>query len=416
MKNKKNALVILKGITDLSKGNTHRMRKEGIDSLLYNTVNTTSKEIRETVNSSTNPFVLLIGDWSELVYLVGYIYFSRKAMIVGTKTAFNMPNKAGGIDCIDCRGVPIEEIRDITFPSICQYDSIFLKNFHLVNGDINVIAREIEHIKLESDESKNGTLIIHVDNRDRLDDDFIEMFEVIDLSESLKPKTLNKEDKLEPISEPLSPKTEDYLFRYKGGHWEIIFDKRTIYPTNSIGLKYISFVLSNHNKELYNYAIYQMTEGVEKSTTTKDQSDDSGLQLDRTTKINTTKAEKRNAYKEHEKLLHELDKKNKELELEKFELEKDGLETSELEEINKQLNDNHETLKMIVKGFRPDGKFGGDKERITKNVYTAIYRNLKLIEKEHPPLRQHLKAFFTNGKEYTSYRPDKNYPWQTDYS
>ncbi len=278
-------------------------------------------------------------------------------------------------------------------------------------------------------EYQPNIVIINVKQIDGLLEDSLKNFEVIKLEPGKKSKIISEQQSLErPTNEtannvllddantnedkaPIS--LNNCIFTYKGGHWEIIFGGKKIIPPDMKGFGYIAYILSNPNEEFHNFRLHNLVNGQITGSLTKEQSFDAKLNPERSTKISETKQDKRDEYNRYKDMLSALDQEDEELNTEQFELEKDGIETSRLLEINEQLSRNSETRKLIAQDINSDVAGKSEKKKIVNNVYMNIYRSLQVIDKRHSLLRKHLKAFFTNGKEYTSYHPDMDYPWQT---
>jgi hypothetical protein len=232
--------------------------------------------------------------------------------------------------------------------------------------------------------------------------------------DSANRKVERQEESVEQGGEKVSPGLNENTFRYKGGHWEIAFCGETIYPSGKEGYRYISYVLSKPRENLHNYRIYQDVIAQVFGSVTEGQKFDAKLYPESSTKIQTTVEDKGKDYQYYQSMIGSLDKEDAELKKEKSELEIDNIDMSRLDEINEQLNQNSETRKLIVKDFKSGGKVKSENEKTAYNVYMNIYRSLLTIKKEHPTLHTHFKAFFANGKEYTSYNPDRDIFWQTD--
>ena len=226
-----------------------------------------------------------------------------------------------------------------------------------------------------------------------------------------------QEESVEQGEENVSPNLNENIFRYKGGRWEIAFDGETIYPSDKEGYRYISYVLSNPRENLHNYRIYQAVNNMVFGLVTEGQQFDAKLYPERATKIKITKEDKADDYQKNKEMIKELDKEDNKLKKEKSELENEGsVDASRLAEIEEELNQNDDIRKAIAADFNSGGKVKTKKEKTTSNVYMNIYRSLLTIKEEHQALYIHLKAFFANGKEYTSYNPDREILWQTNRS
>ncbi|MCP4990623.1 MAG: hypothetical protein GY928_32655 [Colwellia sp.] len=92
------------------------------------------------------------------------------------------------------------------------------------------------------------------------------------------------------------------IFRYKEGHWEITFENKTIYPTDSKGLKYISYALSHPRKEFYNFRLYQLVSGQLTGNVKNEQSLDAELKPTSGTKITTEKEDKQDNFQKQEEM------------------------------------------------------------------------------------------------------------------
>ncbi|MCP4368893.1 MAG: hypothetical protein GY797_12380 [Deltaproteobacteria bacterium] len=204
---------------------------------------------------------------------------------------------------------------------------------------------------------------------------------------------------------------KDNIFRYKGGHWEISFENKTIYPQDSKGLKYISYVVSHPRKEFHNLRLDQLVNGQTTGSVKKEQSLDKELKPIGVTKTNTSMEDKQYYFQMYKEWHDSLNNEERELEDEEKKIERDGLQTSRLEEICKRRCEIKEAKKTIAENIQSDGKT----RKVLKNVYTAIYRSLEKICKEHNPLYQHLKVYFSNSTSFTAYYPLDNIYWETDY-
>ena len=291
----------------------------------------------------------------------------------------------------------------------------------------------LKKIKLDEDNYypnfRLGYLIltlVSADDLTLLQNNFEGLFEVVSLDgektvvESAKEVEPDEEQVDVPVvdknKEKFTSNLKGNIFRYKGGHWEITFDGKKIFPKNKKGFSYISYVLSNPKEEFHNFSLYQFINNPVAGSVTKEQSFDAKINPERSTKVSATKGDKRDDYLNYKKMLDELEEEDKDLNIEKSELEIDGVNMSRLNEINEKLDQSKEIRKLISKDFKSDGNDKSAKEKIIYNVYMNIYRSLLTIKQEHPSLHLHLKTFLTNSKEYSSYRPDRDICWQTNHS
>ena len=302
----------------------------------------------------------------------------------------------------------------------------FLSNphFHLSSKDIKWAFKEIYildkgykfvkeklHMKVPPFDISIYTLCITEEGFDYLREKFM-----VNSLDGANREIEQQEESVEQGEENVLPNLNENIFCYKGGRWEIVFDGKTIYPTCKEGYRYISYVLSKPRENLHNYRVYQDVKGLVFGSVTEGQKFDAKLYPESSTKIQTTEEDKGKGYQHYNNMIDTLDKGDAELKKERSELEIDNIDISRLCEINEQLNQNSETRKLLARDFKSGGKVKSENEKTAYNVYMNIYRSLQTIKKEHPTLHSHLKAFFTNSKEFTFYNPDREILWQTNRS
>lgn len=194
------------------------------------------------------------------------------------------------------------------------------------------------------------------------------------------------------------------VFRWKDGTWEITFDGKTIRPSNSLGLRYINYLLKypNPEKEIHVNKLKSITENSEEAKQTlkskgKNVGTAEGLEetnlkddfLDKDTITN---------YKQR---------------IEKLTREKEDAEELGNDERVAEIQDDIEKIKGELKRSMGKGgksrKFTDATERNRIAITNCIRDALDKIKEAHPSLREHLKTIKTGEK--CAYKPETNINW-----
>jgi len=197
-----------------------------------------------------------------------------------------------------------------------------------------------------------------------------------------------------------------YKFHLSGDTWILSYEGKTIHLQDSIGLKYIHYLLNNPEKESQALELVRV---ISKSLSPKDiynkmnnEQLEGQLIEEGLSKESTGEVIDRKTIKDYKDQLEKL--KNK--------LE-DAIELNNDEEVA-EITDEIEQIKKALNAGRDihgqPRKVAGNVEKARKAVSKAYHESLKKIEDGHPALGKHFENTLTIGI-YCSYKPEKSIHW-----
>ncbi|MDR4509589.1 MAG: hypothetical protein MRJ65_15405 [Candidatus Brocadiaceae bacterium] len=233
------------------------------------------------------------------------------------------------------------------------------------------------------------------------------------LSLAKQPKTLLPQRKQEP-GETLA----ENVFRWCKGTWEITYNKKTIRPSDSLGLNYIHYLLCHPNKsicatELKSIAVSTINNKqqlVEKGKKVKIDGFNSNQSEDFDKNDTIFFAKNSEDYVTDKTSIEDYQRCLLYLEEEKTNASIEG-DIERLSNIESQI----EELKKILKTSKGKGgsvrKFSDDTEKNRKSVSSRIKEALEYIKKVHTDLYNHFAKTINTGG-YCSYAPAETTHWQ----
>lgn len=262
------------------------------------------------------------------------------------------------------------------------------------------LAKEIRNrfIKDYREKISYGMLIVSLTSTDNLPEEFIKLFEVIELD-------INKQKRIPVLSHTNSESKEQdrinnmplntidkqvvtNVFRWFGGTCEITYDGTTILLSDSKGLRYIHHLILNMNKEFYCLDLLNVTESIQSEENKK-------LLLERGKEVENDELDERVKEgippKKLKEALYVLNEKLKKAET-----------PDDREDIQEKIDQITERLESI------QGENSANKAY--KAIYANIKRALEKIKKEHHSLYEHFEHFLKTGNSFI-YKPTEPIHW-----
>lgn len=330
---------------------------------------------------------------------------------------------------IDCRSMSGEEVyKKLVSSEIKQNDmyvymgkvpkgllfaykgSIFLNNLKCKNDKdddyYSRLSKIIEEGKTKKYVENNTTytwLVVYADKPNNFPNDFLEQFVPISLHGEVEEK------KIEGFAAD-TRQTSNYEFFLGGNMWTLTYEGKTIHFQDSVGLKYIHFLLRNPDRKFY---ILDLVSETKKSKPSKgiynkmSKEEQKGQLIEESVYKGLTKNTGDVLDKEGIQLLKEC-YDDLESELNNEEIPPSDKRTLEIE---KEMEEIRKSLTAGRDKYGQPRKFPDEAEKARKSVSKAYNKSLKKIEDDHPALLTHFKNTLKIGI-YCSYKPEKPIPWK----
>jgi hypothetical protein len=194
--------------------------------------------------------------------------------------------------------------------------------------------------------------------------------------------------------------TDQYIWRQVGDRWEIVYPRKKINVKDSIGMKYLNYLVHNPGRECSALDLMALVEGKKGTKYISEEQLQQGNLRISDGEIAYDVLDKK-AIKDLKKVLPVL--------RDQLDEAKENHDIEEQQEIERRIHRINNTLKESLKRGGESLTFNSNKKRPRNTVYKAIKRAIDRILVLHPPLGEHLQPIIKKSPTF-AYHPSSDTP------